>query len=128
MYYITDTHTFLWYLTDSPKLSEKARAVFDRCEKGEAVIVIPAIVLLECIDVFDKKKVDYSFEDIVLRITNSNNFIFSEINWSLILETNKIKGLKDLHDRIIIATARIFDAPLISKDKVVRDFYHRTTW
>lgn len=128
MYYVADTHAFLWYLIDSPKLSKKARAVFDSCEKGEAVIIIPAIVLLECIDVFDKKKVALNFDDMVLKIANSNNFIFSEINWSLILETNKVKGLKDLHDRVIVATARIFDAPLVSKDKIIKSFYKKIVW
>jgi predicted nucleic acid-binding protein len=47
---------------DSPKLSQKAKAVFDACERGDAVIIIPAIVLLECIDIFDKKKVNLNFE------------------------------------------------------------------
>jgi PIN domain nuclease of toxin-antitoxin system len=113
---------------DSPKLSKKARAIFDSCERGEVVIIIPAIVLLECIDIFDKKKVDLSFEEIVLKIFQATNFIFSEINWSLILEVNKIKGLRDLHDRIIVATTKIFDAFLISKDKTIRKFYKRTIW
>jgi PIN domain nuclease of toxin-antitoxin system len=113
---------------DSPKLSQGARIIFDACERGEAVIIIPAIVLLECIDIFDKKKVNLNFEEIVLKILQANNFIFSEINWSLILEVNKVKGLKDLHDRIIVATAKIFDAFLISKDRIIRKFYKRTIW
>jgi len=111
MYHVTDTHSFLWYLTDSPKLSPKARAIFDSCDRGEVIIIIPAIVLLECIDIFDKKKIDLNFEDIILKIFQANNFIFSEINWSLILKVNKVKGLKDLHDRIIVATAQFFDTP-----------------
>lgn len=128
MYYVADTHSFLWYLTDSPQLSQKARAIFDACDRGEAIIIIPAIVLLESIDIFDKKKIDLNFEELVLKISQANNFIFSEINWSLILETNKVKGLKDLHDRIIIATAKVFDAFLISKDGTIRSFYERTIW
>ena len=128
MYYVTDTHSFLWYLADSPQLSQKARAIFDACDKGEATIIIPAIVLLESIDIFDKKKIDYNFEDLVLKISQANNFIFSEINWSLILEINKTKGLKDLHDRVIIATAKAFNASLISKDEIIRNFYEQTIW
>jgi len=128
MYYVTDTHAFLWYLTNSPKLSSKARAIFDSCDLGEATIIIPAIVLLECIDIFDKKKIKLDFEDIVSKILQANNFIFAEINWSLILEVNKVKGLKDLHDRVIIATARVFEASLISRDKTIKNFYKKTIW
>jgi len=128
MYYVTDTHSFIWYLTDSPQLSKKARNVFDLCDQGEVSIIIPAIVLLECIDILDKRKVDLKFEEIISKIFQATNFIFSEINWSLILEVNKIKGLKDLHDRIIVATAKIFDAYLISKDRKIKKFYKKTIW
>lgn len=128
MYYVTDTHALLWYLADSPKLSKKARKIFDLCDQGKAVIVIPAIVLLECIDVLDKKKMSLNFEEIISKISQANNFIFSEVNWSLILEVNRIKSLKDLHDRVIIATAKIFNAFLISKDKIIKKFYKKTIW
>jgi len=128
MYFVADTHSFLWYLTDSPKLSQKARDIFESCDHGKVTIIIPAIVLLECIDIFDKKKVNLKFEEIALKIFQSSNFIFSEINWSLILEVNKIKGFKDLHDRIIVATAKIFDAFLISKDKTIKKAYKKTIW
>lgn len=128
MYYVTDTHSFLWYLIDSPELSRKARAIFDSCDQGKATIILPAIVLLECIDVFDKKKIDLKFGDLIPKILQASNFIFAEINWSLILEVNKIKGLKDLHDRIIVATAKIFDAQLISKDRAIKNIYKRTVW
>jgi len=128
MYYVADTHSFLWYLTDSPKLSKRAREIFASCDRGEITIIIPAIVLLECIDIFDKKKINFKFEELVSKILQSNNFIFSEVNWSLILEVNKIKGLKDLHDRIIIATAKLFDAFLISKDRTIKKIYAETFW
>lgn len=128
MQYIVDTHAFLWYLLDSPKLSRKARAAFAMGDAGQAMIVIPAIVLLECIDILDKKKVALPFEAILSKLIHSSNFILSEINWGLILEVNRTKGLKDLHDRVIIATAKLFNAPLISKDKLLAKFYQKVIW
>ncbi|OGK11712.1 hypothetical protein A2954_05325 [Candidatus Roizmanbacteria bacterium RIFCSPLOWO2_01_FULL_37_12] len=128
MFYVVDTHTFLWYLTDSLLLSRKARALFDLADKGKAIIVIPAIVILEAIDILDKKKIRFDFETLIAKIQVSNNFIFSDLNWSLIIEVNKLKGFKDLHDRVIIATAKVFDAHLISKDGLLRKSYVRTIW
>lgn len=128
MYYVVDTHAFLWYLADSPNLSRKAWRIFDLCDKGQATIVLPAVVLMECIDVLDKKKLSLRFEDLLLKIHQASNFIFSEINWALVLEINKLKGFKDLHDRAIVATAKFFDAPLISKDKTIKTFYPKIIW
>lgn len=63
MYYVTDTHAFLWYLSDSPKLSQKARAIFDSCDRGEVTVIVSAVVLLEAMDILDKRKVALNFDD-----------------------------------------------------------------
>lgn len=128
MYYVIDTHAFLWYLTNDSKLSLKAREIFDLIDSGRAVAILPAIVLLECIDIFDKKKIILSFDEIVLKISQANNFIVSDINLSLILEVNKIKGFNDLHDRVIVATARSFNAKLVSRDRIIRGLHEQTVW
>ena len=128
MNYIADTHAFLWYLAESPALSQKAKDIFRLADEGRAVIVVPAIVLLECIDVIDKKKVKLNFDDVLLRMTQASNFILAEMDWVLLLETNKVQGFKDLHDRIIVATARVVGAPIISKDKVIAKLYPNTIW
>jgi len=128
MYYVADTHSFLWYLIDSPKLSIRARSIFELSERNGTIIIIPAIVLIESIDILDKKKIDLRFEQILLKISQSSNFILSNIDLSLILEINKTKGLNDLHDRTIVATAKIFDAHIISKDREIKKFYKKTVW
>lgn len=40
MFYVTDTHPFLWYLTDDNRLSRIAKEIFDKTEKGEATIIL----------------------------------------------------------------------------------------
>ncbi len=128
MYCVADTHALVWYLTDDQKLSSKARSLFLSSERGEITIVIPAIVFLECLDIFEKKKVQYDFQRLVLRISESRNFIIAELNWNLILEVERTKGFKDLHDRVIVATARLFDAPLLSRDRIIQRVYEKTVW
>ncbi len=46
---VTDTHALIWYLEDSPRLSPAANQVFDECERGEIVIYIPTICLVEIV-------------------------------------------------------------------------------
>lgn len=128
MYCVTDTHALLWYLTDDARLSAQGRSVFVSAERGEVAIVIPAMVFLECIDIFDKKKVRFDFQGLLLKIAESRNFIIAEVNWNLILEVERTKGFKDLHDRIIVATAKLFDAPLLSRDKMIHRVYEKTIW
>lgn len=128
MYYVTDTHSLLWYLADSPQLSSRAKHIFELCDQGTATIVISAIVLLECIDILDKKKVPLKVDVLVSKIFEADNFVISEIDLSIILETIKLKQLKDMHDRIIVATAMIFNAPIVSKDREIKKSYSQTIW
>lgn len=79
-------------------------------------------------DVFEKGRVRFDFQSLMLRIANARNFIIAELNWNLILEVERTKGFRDLHDRVIVATARLFDAPLLSRDKIIRRLYTKTVW
>lgn len=36
-------------------------------------------------------------------------------------ETVKLKGIKEIHDRIITATARFYGADIITKDKIIKE-------
>ncbi|WP_228014505.1 hypothetical protein [Fortiea sp. LEGE XX443] len=46
---VTDTHALIWYLEDSPNLSTAANQAFERCDRGEIVIYIPTICLVEIV-------------------------------------------------------------------------------
>ena len=128
MYVCIDTHTLIWYLTNDTRLSSRVESFLFRAEAGELTIVVPIIVLLECMDIFEKEKVHFDFQTLVLRVTNAQNFIVSALDWTVVLETEQTKGFKDLHDRIIVATAKLFDAPLLSKDRIIRSMYAKATW
>lgn len=128
MYICIDTHTLIWYITNDKRLSRSAQSFLLRTESGECTVVVPTIVLLECIDVFEKGRVQFDFQALMLRITNSRNFITAALDWNLVLEVERTKGFKDLHDRVIVATAKLFGAPLLSRDKVIRQLYPKTVW
>ena len=59
--YVTDTHSFLWFISKDDKLSDKAREVFRSCDRGETTIVITSDVLLVCRYV-KKGKLDWNSE------------------------------------------------------------------
>lgn len=46
MYYVTDTHSLVWYFTSDPRLSSKALSAFSEAER-DGNIIVPAVVLAE---------------------------------------------------------------------------------
>ena len=55
-YYVADTHSLIWYLIDSPKISKNANECFKEVEKGDAKLFIPAIVIAEIIFYLGKEQ------------------------------------------------------------------------
>ncbi len=120
MNFLTDTHALLWHFTDSPKISPKAKTIFAKCEKGDCIIFIPSIVIAECLSIFDKKKIIFDFKALFNSIRKSENYVIIPLNHKVLLQMIDAKEVSELHDKIIVATARLLDATLITKDALLR--------
>jgi len=118
--YVADTHAFLWFLTEDKKLGKKAREIFESCDKDEVIIVIPTIVLMESLLICERKKLDLRFKRILAKIQNSLNYPVYPLDVEVVSICQELKQFSDLHDRIIVATAKMLDAALITKDRGIR--------
>ena len=127
--YVTDTHGFLWFLSKDEKLGKKALEIFRLCDKGKETVVIPSIVLLECLYVCEKKKIEYEFREITLKIQGSFNYPIYPLDEEVVLECQKFADISEPHDRIIVATAKLLNAKLITKDAdIINSSTVETVW
>lgn len=120
MQYVTDTHPFLWYLSDDRRLGKHAKIVFDAAEHGEAAILIPTISLAESQYIAEKKKFSPPFLKVIQKIDDAKNFIPMPLDMAVIKEISLLRKLPDIHDRIIVASALLLGVPLITKDKNIK--------
>jgi PIN domain nuclease of toxin-antitoxin system len=119
--YVTDAHGFLWFLSKDPKLSKAALEIFRACDKGNEIVVVPSIVLLECMYVCEKKRIDFEFREIIRKIQGTVNYPVYPPDEEVILECQNMDKIVEVHDRIIVATAKLLDAKLITKDANITD-------
>jgi len=115
MDYTTDTHSLVWYLQESNKLSKKALKAFEQ-SKETGVVIIPAVVLAELMFIADKGKVTLTFEETLSKIEEYVNFKIASLDIEIIKFANKIKSNLEMHDKLIVATALFYDTSLITKD------------
>ena len=120
MYYITDTRSLLWHLIDSPQLGPKARDIFKLCELEEVIIIIPIIVLLEALDIFEKKKIDFNIDILIDKIVHSSNYQVQDLDLTVFDQVQKIKAPLELHDRVIVSTAKLWQAKIITRNSVIQ--------
>jgi len=118
MLFVTDTHPLVWYILG--ELPERVDEIFRLAEAGDSSIFIPTIVLAECLYLVEEGKIELDFDDLLGRLGRSKNFIPTSFNFQVMKLLPEI-NLRELHDRIIIATAKILNASLITKDRVIRE-------
>jgi PIN domain nuclease of toxin-antitoxin system len=117
---VSDTHSLIWYLEDSPRLGPKANKAFDACDRGEIIIYIPTICLVEIIYLQEKGRISphlkTQFEQ-DLKSLNTNLILF-DLTPSVVNAISQIPRsiVPDMPDRIIAGTALYLSLPLITKD------------
>ncbi len=120
-FYVTDTHPFLWYLVgDTRRLGPAARVAFDQAEAGRAVIIIPSSVLAESLHVSEKGRMKFKFERVLEMIESALNYRIYPLDLPVIRRASDLKGVSEIHDRIIVATAKHIELELITDDEEVR--------
>jgi len=121
---VTDTHALLWWFTNSPRLGSQAARIFQECERGERVIFVPSIVIAEMLSIFDKKRVAFDFRKLFSKITKSENYVIISLDLTILQKMIDLKDIPELHDKIIVSTAKYLNLPLITKDSVLQNLPH----
>ena len=123
--YVTDTQCLLWYMAEDRRLPRFARPVFKAAEEGRAQILVPSIVLVEAIFLLQRQRIPDSIVTQLMALSETEDANFYVV--SLTMEIVRAVGdfgpaaIPDLPDRIIAATARVFDLPLITTDHVIAE-------
>jgi PIN domain nuclease of toxin-antitoxin system len=127
MNFVADTHALLWWFIDSPKISQTVSKIFQRCEKGDVIIYIPSIVLAEALSIFEKKRID--FKKLFRMLQGAENFIVIPLDLPILQKMLEVKEVIELHDKIIVSTAKFLKMPLLTKDKLLHNIASiKTVW
>lgn len=119
---VTDTHALLWYLTGDKQLGGGALRKFREAERGKLTLIIPAIVLLETLVITEKKRVALQWSDFLEKTLLFPRHQIYPVDAEAIFETKKVNSHLELHDRIIVAIARIHGAPLLTLDPEIKRY------
>ena len=121
MAYVVDTHALIWFLTDNKSVGNEARSILRKADENEEMVIIPTIVLAEAFYICEKKRIGTKFKDILERIEKSLNYVSYDLDLEIILKLEELGKIKELHDRIIVATALLTNSKILTKDKNIID-------
>jgi len=118
MLFVTDPHPLVWHILG--ELPKRIDEIFKLAEAGKSSIFIPTIILAECLYLVEEGKIELDFDDLLRRLELSSNFVPASFNFQVMKFLPEI-NLRELHDRIIIATAKTLNAQFITKDRGIRE-------
>jgi len=124
---ILDTHAWIWFLSNPEELSPIAKEKIESAAEKQAVYVSAISVWeLAMLVKKDRLRLTISLEEWVLIAERLAFLHYVPIDNTIAIQSVNLPG--NLHndpaDRIIIATAIQLRAPVMSKDRRIRDYPH----
>lgn len=120
MEYLADTVAIIRHFAKSGKLGQTAQEIFKRVESGDDTICISVISIAEVMYLAEKNRISLKLDALKENIESSVNYKLIDLTIDIILVANRIHDL-ELHDRLIVASARYLDIPLITSDRKIQE-------
>ncbi len=119
--YLLDTHTFLWFVSDAPELSARARNLIEN-EEANVFLSIASIWEIAIKNSLGKLEVKGGFDSIPKDL-KENDIEILQIEFEHTAISNKLPFVhSDPFDRIIIAQAIVEKMEIIGNDKVFDNY------
>ncbi len=126
--YLLDTHTFIWWVEDSPKLSPAASNTIS-CLENNCYLSLASAWEMAIKISLGKLKLATSLKRFITKNIAANDFKILPIDFSHI---NRIESLpfhhRDPFDRLLIVQAMTEQMPIISADTTLEAYTVKRIW
>jgi len=125
--FVLDTAALIFWTLDPERLSAKARQAIETADR----LVVSSISIWEIGIKVKRGRLDIpiSIDKYADRLNQLEKLDFIPVDVNTWLENLSLKWEhKDPADRTIVATAQILDAPLVTSDRNIIQFYNNTIW
>ena len=128
---LLDTHIWWWALSEPKKLSNKTYDIIKDTPPNQRAITSISLWEFSMMVRTGKVEINIPTDQWLDQAVNTTGIEVYDLNPKIAAESCNLPGAfhNDPADRIITATARVHDIPLITKDKKIIDYPHvRTIW
>ena len=119
--YVMDTHVLVWYFTGNRRLGLRFREEIDATRRTGGRLLVPTVVLSEALYIAEKGRVYLDFATMYRLVQQEPEFEVVGYGQEIFEETVRVTAVPEMHDRIIVATARYYGAGVLSNDRIILD-------
>ena len=117
--YVADAHALVWYMADDKRLGKKARTILAQADQALILVYVPTIVLAEVMHLAERGRVNVAFSDVLTSVRDNPGYLIYPFDEMVLERASEAKGIPELFDRIIVATAILTGAIVITKDEAI---------
>jgi PIN domain nuclease of toxin-antitoxin system len=126
MILLADTVAIIWHLRRHRKLSQRACQLLDGADTAQHTVYISVITLMEMLHVIEKYELKMRLDDVIEHINSSPGYVILPLDEEIVRIAGSVDDVPELHDRMLVATARLFEVPILTNDPLIRASKHVT--
>lgn len=125
---LLDTHTFIWWITDSSFLSPKAYSLLED-KDSELFLSIASVWEIAIKTNLGKLELREPIEKLIPEQLRLNNIDLLPIQLKHIFGLSHLTHIhKDPFDRLLIAQAKAEKIPILSNDQIIKKYGAKVLW
>jgi len=114
--YAVDTQALVRFMEGKRASSSEIQQILEAADRDDCRILIPVIVLMEILYLFEKRRITRSIFDIESMLSNADNYSVVPLTLEILKTASTITDVPELHDRLIAATAVHHGVSLLTND------------
>jgi len=126
---ILDTHIWVWWVDDSQQLRDRQRqTIQDHVQSGLGVSAISCWEVAKFVE-YGRLELACAVEEWMEQAMAYPGMQLLELTPQIAIESTKLPGgfHRDPADQILVATARVYDIPLLTADRRILQYQHVRT-
>lgn len=123
---LLDTHIWVWYVTDSPRLTAHQWQTLEaRKTEGLGVSVISCWEVAKLVE-RDRLDLDRPVQEWIAQALALPEILLVDLTPQIAVASTQLPGTfhRDPADQILVATARMYDVDLLTADRRIAEYEH----
>ena len=120
---ILDTHIWIWWIDENPKLSSQNLEIIQaNQDSGLGISIISGWEIAKLVEK-GRLSFDCTLGEWLELALAYPGIELLDLNLPIILQSTRLAGFhNDPADQIIVATAKVYDSPLLTQDRKILDY------
>lgn len=115
MDYLLDTVAIIRHFSGHGRIGRKAKTIIEEAEGGKHLLLLSVVSLFEIMYLAEKNRIAISLPNTLSLIHQKPCYQVAELSADIVVAASKIK-FYELHDRLILATAKHLNLDILSSD------------